>query len=133
MVSTVKMFDPRVGSWMMEESMNEARGYFGAVVLRDSIYVLGGLNNNGTILDTVCISSRKCILLWHFMLGFRYINCFILLYRWSVTSKVMAGKQQTSKDLGGDVHFVSLFYDPRWCVSCKAFRQSIGIYYRFFF
>ena len=50
------MFDSRVGSWMMEESMNEARGYFGAVVLRDSICVLGGLNGNGTILDTVCIS-----------------------------------------------------------------------------
>ena len=79
MVSTVEVFDPRVGSWMMEESMNEARGYFGAVVLRDSIYVLGGLNNNGTILDTVCISFRKCILLWHFMLRFKLHQLFLLV------------------------------------------------------
>ena len=74
MVSTVEVFDPRVGLWTLEGSMNEARGYFGAIVLRDSIYVLGGLNENGTILDMVCISSRICTLLWHFMLGFKHIN-----------------------------------------------------------
>ena len=71
MVSTVEMFDPRFRSWMMEGSMNEAWGYFGVIVLTDSIYILSGLNNNSTILDTVCISSRISILLWHFMLGFR--------------------------------------------------------------
>ena len=53
MVSTVEVFDPRVGSWMTGESMNDPRGYFGAAVIRDSIYVIGGVKDNKEILDTV--------------------------------------------------------------------------------
>ena len=70
-MQTIEVFYLHVGSWKMEGSRNEARGYFCVVVLRDSIYVLGGQNNNGIILDTVCISSRISILLRNFMLEFR--------------------------------------------------------------
>jgi hypothetical protein len=52
-VSSVEVFDPRVSSWMMGESLNESRSYSGAAVIADSIYVIGGLNEN-SILDTVC-------------------------------------------------------------------------------
>lgn len=57
MVSSVEVFDPRVGSWMMGESLNDSRAYSGAAVIADSIYVIGGLNEDQGILDTVC----KCI------------------------------------------------------------------------
>ncbi|RVX03085.1 Kelch-like protein 12 [Vitis vinifera] len=53
MVPTVEVFDPRIGSWMTGESMNDPRGYSGAVVLGESIYVIGGLKDNEEILDTV--------------------------------------------------------------------------------
>jgi kelch-like protein 20 len=55
MVSSVEIFDPRLGKWMVEETtMNHARGYFGAAVVQDSIYVIGGVNNGcQTLVDTV--------------------------------------------------------------------------------
>ena len=53
MVSTVEVFDPRAGSWMMEESMNNSRGYFGTVVIRDEIHVIGGLPGDAEVLDKV--------------------------------------------------------------------------------
>jgi len=40
-VSSVEVFDPRVSSWMMGESLNESRSYSGAAVIADSIYVMG--------------------------------------------------------------------------------------------
>ncbi|PON70273.1 BTB-kelch protein [Parasponia andersonii] len=52
-VSTVEIFDPRYGSWMMEDSMNNCRGYSAAVVIGDTIFVIGGLNDNNEILDNV--------------------------------------------------------------------------------
>lgn len=54
MVSSVEVFDPRAGSWMMGESLNDSRGYSGAAVIADSIYVIAGLDENDEILDTVC-------------------------------------------------------------------------------
>ena len=59
MVPTVEVFDPRIGSWMTGESMNDPRGYSGAVVLGESIYVIGGLKDNEEILDTVITSTFK--------------------------------------------------------------------------
>ncbi|KAI4306899.1 hypothetical protein L6164_030139 [Bauhinia variegata] len=53
MVSTVEVFDPRVGCWMAGESMNDSRGYSAAVVIGNSIFVIGGLNEDGKVLDTV--------------------------------------------------------------------------------
>lgn len=64
MVSTVEVFDPHAGSWMMEESMRNSRGYFGSVVIRDEIHVIGGLQGEGEVLDKVHnypkFSSYKC-------------------------------------------------------------------------
>lgn len=54
-VSTVEVFDPRKGSWMMGDSMNISRGYSPAVVFGDAIYVIGGLKKDDEILDTVCL------------------------------------------------------------------------------
>ncbi len=53
-VSSVEVFDPRVGSWMMEEPLNDTREYAGVVTIGDSIYVIGGRNENRKTLDTVC-------------------------------------------------------------------------------
>lgn len=53
MVPTVEIFEPRVGSWMTGEPMNNAKGYFGAVVLGGKIYNIGGVKENNEILDTV--------------------------------------------------------------------------------
>ncbi|KAL2926638.1 Influenza virus NS1A-binding protein [Bienertia sinuspersici] len=60
MVPTVEVFEPRVGSWMMLEPMKYARGYMGSVTLGNTIYVIGGMQENGEILDTVeCYSEGK--------------------------------------------------------------------------
>lgn len=52
MVSTVEVFDPRAGLWMMEESMKNSRGNFGTVVIGDEIHVIGGLQGD-EVLDEV--------------------------------------------------------------------------------
>lgn len=57
MVSTVKVFDPRAGSWMIVDSMNNSRGYFGAVVIGEEIHVIGGLQDDKEVLDKVCNKS----------------------------------------------------------------------------
>lgn len=54
MVPSVEVFDPRLGKWTVEETtMNHPRGYFAAAVVKDSIYVIGGVNGDETIVDTV--------------------------------------------------------------------------------
>ncbi|PNX89014.1 kelch-like protein, partial [Trifolium pratense] len=54
MVSSVEVFDPRLEKWMVEEAtMNHARGYFAAATVKDSIYVIGGVNGCQTMVDTV--------------------------------------------------------------------------------
>lgn len=53
MVSTVEVFDPRAGSWMMGESMKTARGNFGAAVNGEKIFVIGGMKDNEQTLDSV--------------------------------------------------------------------------------
>lgn len=41
MIPNVDVFDPRLGAWMMGEPMNHQWGYFVAVVVKESIYVIG--------------------------------------------------------------------------------------------
>lgn len=53
MVPTVEIFDPRLGSWMLGEPMNNARGYSGAAAIKEKIFVIGGVNESDEILDTV--------------------------------------------------------------------------------
>lgn len=62
MVSSVEVFDPRIGSWMNGEPMNQSRGYSAVAVLKDSIYVIGGVEVGADIIDTVC---------WHFSWTFK--------------------------------------------------------------
>ncbi|XP_059301760.1 uncharacterized protein LOC132053658 isoform X2 [Lycium ferocissimum] len=53
MVSSVEILDPRFGSWVMGEKMNSPRGYSGAVVIGGKIFVIGGVNDQEEILDTI--------------------------------------------------------------------------------
>lgn len=53
-MSTVEVYDPRSSSWVTGESMKECRGYSGAVVIGDSIYMIGGMTDGEQISDTVC-------------------------------------------------------------------------------
>lgn len=58
MVSDVEVFDPHNGSWMTGEPMNNPRGYSGAVVIGEKIYIIGGIKDGGEILDTACKHFR---------------------------------------------------------------------------
>ncbi|KAK6786530.1 hypothetical protein RDI58_015055 [Solanum bulbocastanum] len=53
MVSSVEILDPRFGSWVMGEQMNSTRGYSGAVVIGGKIFVIGGVNDQEEILNSV--------------------------------------------------------------------------------
>lgn len=53
MVSTVEIFDPRRGSWMIGEPMNYSRGYSVAAVVKETIYVIGGVKDGYNIVDVV--------------------------------------------------------------------------------
>lgn len=59
MVPSVEIFDPRLGSWIIGEPMDQSRGYSCATVLKDSLYVIGGVKPGDgkkpeIIVDTVC-------------------------------------------------------------------------------
>lgn len=63
MVPSVEVFDPRLGKWTVEETtMNHPRGYFAAAVVKDSIYVIGGVNGDENIVDTVSKSIDLSLL-----------------------------------------------------------------------
>lgn len=53
MVTSIEVFDPRLGTWTTGEPLNHARGYSGAVVLKESIYMIGGLKVGEQVVDTV--------------------------------------------------------------------------------
>ncbi|KAK6152545.1 hypothetical protein DH2020_015180 [Rehmannia glutinosa] len=53
MVPSVEIYDPRLGTWMTGEPMNQARGYLSAAVLNESIYVIGGVKTNEDIVDKI--------------------------------------------------------------------------------
>ena len=53
MVATVEVYDPRYGTWMDEAPMNYSRGYSATVALGDSIYAIGGMGENGEIVEKV--------------------------------------------------------------------------------
>ena len=57
MVPTVEVFDPRIGSWMMGDPMNDSRGYSGAFTIGEKIYVMGGMKDDEEFLDTVTALS----------------------------------------------------------------------------
>lgn len=53
MVSSVEIYDPRLNAWRMGDPMSSPRGYAAAVNLDGSVYLIGGLQSNVLILDTV--------------------------------------------------------------------------------
>lgn len=56
MVNSIEVFDPRAGCWVEGDPMNSRRGYAATAVLERSIYVIGGLELDKILLDTVCNS-----------------------------------------------------------------------------
>lgn len=56
MVSSIEILDPRFGSWTDGAPMNLSRGYAGAVVIGESIYIIGGVEYETApiVLDIVC-------------------------------------------------------------------------------
>ncbi|KAK4377608.1 hypothetical protein RND71_003904 [Anisodus tanguticus] len=51
MVPSTEIYDPRVGAWMVGEPMEHSRGYSAAVVLKGSIYVIGGVQSDEEVVD----------------------------------------------------------------------------------
>lgn len=95
MVPSIEVYDPRLGSWMSGEPMKHSRGYLGAAVVKEAIYVIGGVKNGSEIVDTVPY------LLPQFLLGvkFRGIRLTHQLYdnRWNVLRRAKVGKKFTQE------------------------------------
>ncbi|KAG8374458.1 hypothetical protein BUALT_Bualt11G0134300 [Buddleja alternifolia] len=53
MVLSVEIYDPRLGTWMTGEPMNQGRGYLAAAVLKESIYAIGGVQTNEEVVDKI--------------------------------------------------------------------------------
>jgi N-acetylneuraminic acid mutarotase len=53
MVPTVEIYDPRLDAWRMGDPMHTPRGYAAAVNLDDSLFLIGGMQSNVQLLDTV--------------------------------------------------------------------------------
>ncbi|RLM97744.1 gigaxonin-like [Panicum miliaceum] len=53
MVSSIEIFDPRLNTWRMGNPMNIPRGYAAAANLDDNVFLIGGMQSNVQILDTV--------------------------------------------------------------------------------
>ena len=88
MVPSVEIYDPRNGSWMTGAVMNKPRGYSAAAVLEDSLYVIGGTTDSGTITDTVrCIS---CYWYYSELVNLNYSRSFtyVLDYRLKATRRI---------------------------------------------
>ncbi|XP_069146537.1 uncharacterized protein [Solanum lycopersicum] len=52
MMSSIEIYDPHQGTWMIGEPMNYSRGYVTAAALKESIYVIGGAQSDNEVLDT---------------------------------------------------------------------------------
>lgn len=55
MVPNTEIYDPRLATWMVGEPMKHSRGYSAAVVLHESIYVIGGVQPGEEVVDVVRI------------------------------------------------------------------------------
>lgn len=70
MVPSIEIYDPRLGTWVIGEPMKHSRGYSAAAVLKESIYVIGGVQSNEEIIDVVCD------------LIFLFISCLVSCRSW---------------------------------------------------
>ncbi|KAJ8533110.1 hypothetical protein K7X08_015999 [Anisodus acutangulus] len=86
MVPSIEIYDPRIGTWMIGEPMNHSRGYSAAAVLKESIYVIGGVQSDEELVDVVecykegqgwqmpnlrAIGKRSLLAAWLFLYLFR--------------------------------------------------------------
>lgn len=53
MVSSTEVFDPRAGSWLPSNPMNNMRGYAAAVEFNGTLLVIGGVKDLHDTVDTV--------------------------------------------------------------------------------
>ncbi|KAM3287728.1 putative protein isoform X1 [Capsicum chacoense] len=53
MVPSIEIFVPCHGTWMLGEPMKYSRGYSTAAVLKESIYVIGGVQSDDEIVDMI--------------------------------------------------------------------------------
>ncbi|KAG9139173.1 hypothetical protein Leryth_024668 [Lithospermum erythrorhizon] len=53
MASNMEIYDPRLCKWMPGDPMNQPRGFSAAAVLKDSIYVIGGVESLSEMVDSV--------------------------------------------------------------------------------
>lgn len=68
MSSSMEIYDPRLGKWIDGEPMNEPRGYIAAAVLKESMYVIGGIQSGEDIVEPVCVQNIS--------LHFQHLICF---------------------------------------------------------
>ncbi|GKD04184.1 putative development/cell death domain, kelch-type beta propeller containing protein, partial [Tanacetum coccineum] len=60
-VPAIECFDTRMGSWVEAEPMNISRGNFGAFVLDEKLYTIGGVKENEVVMDIVeCFKEGSC-------------------------------------------------------------------------
>lgn len=91
MVPSVEIYDPRVGTWIVGEPMNQSRGYSAAAVLKESIYVIGGVQSNEEIVDVVCnLISLFISCLVSYCSWWQTLMCYGC--RLNVTRRVKVGK-----------------------------------------
>lgn len=94
MVSSVEVFDPRMESWTMAEPMNFSRGYGATVVLGDHLLTIGGVEDQETIVESVCC--------FHFILSIHLLSIVLfaipnmpsflfVMNRLSIAVKVLVG------------------------------------------
>lgn len=55
MVGSVEVFDPRLGTWIVDAPMKYQRGYGTVAVVNNNIYAIGGLDASQNIVDKVPI------------------------------------------------------------------------------
>jgi hypothetical protein len=104
MVPTVEIYDPRLDAWRMDDPMHTPRGYAAAVNLDDSLLLIGGMQSNVQLLDTVSnhalISDKVLYLLYKSLCSVLKDDPFVLLYRWKSTMQAPAGQSLDSVRLG---------------------------------
>lgn len=95
MVPSIEVYDPRLGSWMSGEPLKHSRGYLGAAVVKEAIYVIGGVKSGSDIVDTVSYLLPR----FFPSVKFRGIDLTHRLYdnRWNVLRRAKAGKKLTQE------------------------------------
>lgn len=103
MVSSVEILDPQFGSWVMGEQMNRPRGYSGAVVIGGKIFVIGGVNDQEEILNSVYYFKHLSLPPWFRIfiqsLPYKYccnswqVECYEDGHGWQMTNSRTLGKR----------------------------------------